>query len=113
MPIHNITQQSILAQDAVIADNPFKRMKGLLGREALNSSEALVITGCNSIHMLFMKFTIDVVFVDRNNRVVGLTPRIKPFQLSPVFWKSACAIELPAGTIEATRTCVGDQLHIS
>ncbi len=113
MPIINLTQRTSLANSLEMADNPLKRMKGLLGRESLNKNEALVIWQCQSIHMLFMKFAIDVVFVDANNKVVGIVSKIKPFRFSPVFWKSACAIELPAGTIEETKTQVGDQLTIS
>ncbi len=72
----------------------------MLGRAALHDGEALVITQCYSIHMFFMRFAIDVVFVDREWCVVGLVRAIKPFAVSPVFWRSATAIELPAGTID-------------
>ena len=112
MPIVNLTQRKILAETVEIAQNPLSRMKGLLGRTELRSKEALVITGCQSIHMFFMRFAIDVIFVDKKNSVVGLTANIKPFMLSPIFWKSSCAIELPAGTIEASQTQLGDQLQI-
>ena len=112
MPIVNLTRRSTLANSIEIANTPLKRMRGLLGRDSLDSQAALVIPHCQSIHMFFMKFAIDVIFVDSKNQVVGLSPRIKPFMLSPVFWKSACAIELPAGTIESTKTQVGDQIKI-
>ena len=112
MSIVNLSKETTLASHVEIADTPPKRMQGLLGREFLPEGEALMITHCQSIHMLFMKFPIDVVFLDNQNKVVGVTARIKPFAFSPIFWKSSCAIELPAGTIEATKTCVGDQLVI-
>jgi uncharacterized membrane protein (UPF0127 family) len=85
----------------------------LLGREQLSSKEALLITHCQSIHMFFMKFAIDAVFMDKKEHVVGLVRNIKPGQLSPIFWKSACVIELPVGTIEVTRTQIGDKIAIS
>lgn len=113
MPITNITRGTVLASDVAIADTPLKRMRGLLGRQSLGPKEGLVITRCQSIHMFFMKFPIDVVFIDKNEKVVGLTENIKPFALSPIFWKSACAIELPVGTIDSTKTTTGDQLKIS
>jgi len=87
-------------------------MQGLLGKGSFDSGEALVITRCNSIHMVFMKFSIDVVFLDKRNKAVGIVEKIKPFAFSPIFWKSACAIELPAGTIKETRTQVGDILKV-
>ena len=110
MLIHNLTRNVLLAQNARLADTPLKRMKGLLGRRAFSDGEALVIRPCQSVHMLFMPFAIDVIFLDRQKRVVGLCRNLKPFQFSPVFWKSACAIELPAGTIEKTKTAAGDRL---
>ena len=113
MPILNLTRQTTLASYVQVADNPLKRMKGLIGKLGLAQGYALLIPGCNSIHMFFMKFPIDVVFVDKANKVAGLSKNIKPFELSPVFWKSSCAIELPAGTIEATQTQLNDELTIT
>ncbi len=112
MSIVNLTKETTLASYVEIADNPLKRMTGLLGRVSLEQGYALVITNCSSIHMLFMKFSIDVIFVDQNKRVVGLVKNIQPFKFSPVFWKSSCAIELPAGTIESTKTQIADQLSV-
>lgn len=113
MPIVNVTRQTTLAFNVEIADNPFKRMQGLLGRASLPQGNALVIPHCNSIHMLFMNFAIDVVFLDRGNKVVGLAKGIKPFEISGIFWKSSCALELPVGTIEASRTQWGDEVLIT
>ncbi len=110
--IKNLTRQTTIAASVEIARTPFKRLQGLCGRTALGFGEALVITHCQSIHMMFMKFPIDVIFIDGKGKTVGLAERIKPFAISPIFWKSSCAIELPAGTIEKTNTQVGDQLKI-
>ena len=87
-------------------------MKGLLGREALLEGEALVITRCNSIHMFFMRFSIDVVFVDVKWQVVGLVRGIRPFALSPIFWKAVAAIELPAGSIDRQGLALGQHLQL-
>ena len=113
MPIINITRTTTLASYVEIADSPAKRMKGLLGRSSLAQGYALVITCCSSIHMLFMKFAIDVVFLDKKNQVVGTVSNIKPFEFSPIFWKASCAVELPVGMIESTSTQVGDQMAVS
>ncbi len=113
MSIVNLSHNRILAQTVVVADSPSARMKGLLGRDELPQGEALIITHCQSIHMFFMKFSIDVVFVDKNNKIVGLCPNIQPFQLSPIFFNAFQAIELPSGTITATQTQHGDLLQIS
>ena len=112
MPIINKTRNTIIAQDVVIADTALSRLKGLLGRDTLASREALVITQCRSIHMFFMRFAIDVIFVDKKNRVVGLVKRIKPFYMSPYFWRASAAIELHEGVIEFSHTQVGDEIQI-
>jgi len=112
MIVRNRTQGTTLADNVKVADNIFTRVKGLLGRSGLNRGEALIIKPCNSIHMFFMRFAIDAIFVDRNNQVVGLVKRLRPFRLSPIFWKAYFVIELPAGTIQETRTQIQDYISI-
>lgn len=112
MKIINQTKQAVLASRGEKADTAFSRLKGLLGRSGIEPGQGMVITQCRSIHMLFMKFAIDVVFVDRNNIVVGIVKNIKPFQLSPYFFRAAAAIELPVGTIGATQTKKGDEIKL-
>lgn len=111
MGIINQTRNAVLAQNVRKANTPWLRMRGLLGQKALLDGEAMVIEPCNSVHMFFMRFAIDVVFISRNNVVVGCCCNLKPFQLSPVFWDSYCAIELPAGKIESTQTQIGDKVE--
>ena len=108
MKILNQTKNTVLADKVQTADSFLRRMQGLLGRSIFLPGEALVITHCNSIHMVFMKFAIDVVFVDKKQEVVGVVSNIQPFALSPVFWKASQAIELPTGTIMRSETCLGD-----
>ena len=112
MTIRNLTRHTLIADKPVLANTPLARMAGLLGRTHLDPGEALVITPCQSIHMLFMKFAIDVIFVDRQNKVVGVCPNMRPFRLSPVFLKAHSAIEVSAGTIASSQTQVGDSIQI-
>ena len=88
-------------------------MKGLIGAKALTAGQALVITRCQSIHMFGMSFSIDVIFCDRQNKVVGRCVGIKPFRLSPVFFRAHYAIELPTGSIAASGTALGDHLSLT
>ncbi len=111
--IVNTTRQTIIAKHIIVAASTAERMRGLLDRESINPQEALIITNCKSIHMFFMKFAIDVIFVDKAHKVVGLCPNIKPFELSPIFWQASQAIELPTGTIAQTSTHLNDQLTIN
>jgi len=110
--ILNHTQNTVLADQAVIADTFSSRLRGLLGRTHLPDSEALIITRCNSIHMFFMRFPIDVVFIDKNDLVVGLLEKFPPNAISPIFWRSSTAIELPAGKIAISKTRLHDRVRI-
>ncbi len=112
MKICNITKGTAIAQSASIAETFLARLIGLIGKDVLQTGEALVIRRCNSIHMFFMRFAIDAIFVDDKNRVTGLAALLKPWHLSPVFWKSSFVIELPAGTIGTSRTSVGDIIEL-
>ena len=110
MKIINISNKKVICQNASLADTPISRIFGLLKHKSLPPDEGLVITRCRSIHMFFMRFAIDVIFIDKNSRIVGLVKSIKPFRMSPYFFKARSAIELAAGTIEKTRTLIGDQI---
>lgn len=112
MKIINVSRAALLAEKAVVAAAFFSRTKGLLGRGAFGPGDGLILKSCQAIHMFFMRFAIDVVFANKKNRVVGLVRGIKPFYLSPFFWRADFAVELPAGTIDASKTQVGDLLEI-
>lgn len=112
MIILNKTKQTVLSKHATLADTVFSRLKGLLGKKNIGNDEALIITQCRSIHMFFMKFAIDVIFIDRKNIVVGVVKNIKPFQMSSYFFHAAAAIELPVGVIASSETQKGDQIAI-
>ena len=113
MKIVNRTRQCTLADKVAVADSFSSRMTGLLNRDTLDVGEALIITHCQSIHMFFMRFAIDVIFVDRADRVVGLVKNIKPFRLSGIYFKANNVIELPAGAIDQSKTALGDQLDVT
>ena len=103
----------MLAESAALADTAFSRLKGLLGRRGIAAHEAMIITHCRSIHMFFMKFAIDAVFVNKRGVVVGLVENIKPFRMSPYFFSSSYVIELPVGKIRETRTRAGDEIKVT
>jgi len=108
MRLLNKTKNTYLAQDVIIARTFFSRAKGLLGRRQFKGPQAIVLKPCSSIHTFFMRFPIDVIFVDRDNKVVGAISSIRPFRLSPIYFNSRFAIELPSGTLNSTSTQTGD-----
>ena len=65
-----------------MADNPWTRMKGLLGRRGLDDGEGLLIRPTGSIHMFFMRFSIDAVFLDRELRILKVVSHLRPWRVS-------------------------------
>ena len=111
--IRNETKNRLLGERIRVAETSIDRMVGLLRSRCLEPSAGLLIYPSQAVHTIGMKFGIDVVFVDRTWRVVGLTKNMVPFRLSKVHWRARCVLELPVGTIEETATAVGDQLGVA
>lgn len=103
----NITSGGILAEPLGLALTPWKRMRGLLARPCLKDLEGLLLQPCNSVHMFFMKYAIDVVFLDTQNKVVGLKKGLKPWHIATCFLAHS-TLELVVGQISATKTNLGD-----
>ncbi len=103
----NVTKGVALASELEVAKSFAARSQGLLGRSGLKPDSGLLIDPCSSIHMWFMRFPIDVVFLDKKNRVVGLRRNVKPWGMA-WSWRGAKTIELPVGVIATTRTQIGD-----
>ncbi len=96
--------------DARRATSLWARSKGLLGRKSLEQGEGLLIDPCSGIHMFFMAFPIDAVFVDKQGTVVHLVLGIRPWRISRYVLRARAVLESPAGTIAETGTHVGDRL---
>ncbi len=100
----------VLGQAIERADTSKTRRKGLLKRSGLQKGEGLWIVPCESIHTFFMRFDIDVVFLDRNKKVVKLVERLRPWRLA-MSWRARTVLELPPSAIAETGTKRGDQLE--
>lgn len=109
----NKTKDTTLADKLRVADSFLFRLKGLLFTSGLPAGHGLYITPCQAIHMFGMTYAIDCVFVDKESKVVGLCKKVSPWGFSPMFNRAIGCIELPAGTIEATQTEVGDLVEVS
>lgn len=110
MRVFNQTRSALLVDQGREADNFWLRLRGLLGVAALQPGEGLVLVGEKSIHTLFMKFPIDVVYADKHLKVIRTDINMGPYRLGPLILQSAYVIEMPVGTIVNTATEVGDQL---
>jgi uncharacterized protein len=111
--VYNTTKNSCLGEQIRIADSSVRRLVGLLGKRSLAAGCGLFIVPSQAIHTVGMAFPIDVIFVDKNYCVLGVRSAVRPFRITRVFWKAHGVLELPVGTINASRTEAGDQLKIS
>lgn len=112
MRIRNLTRQTEIASCAEIADSAATRNKGLLGRTGLPPGGGLWIVPCESVHTFFMKFPLDLIYLDRNKRVKKVRGNVGPWRLSACL-SAHSIIELPAGTLKKTQTERGDQLEFA
>jgi uncharacterized membrane protein (UPF0127 family) len=110
--ILNRTRETVLGERVSVASTSLRRMVGLLGKQRLDSGAGLLIVPSQAIHTVAMHFAIDVIFLDRDWRVVSLRRAMLPFRMTGLHWKARCVLELPAGVIAETSTAVGDQLEI-
>jgi len=108
----NVKNGRELSGNVEVADHLIKRMKGLLGKNELRAGESLWIKPCMSIHTFFMKFSIDVVFLNKKNSVIATIKNLKPNRMTRLYHEAVSVLELPVGTIEATATVVGDKIEI-
>lgn len=112
MEIYNQRTNQLISSNVEMANTYFKRLKGLMFKRSIPSDFSLIITPCNSIHMFFMRFPLDILFVNKENQVVGVSSRIKPWRLSKIYFKAHYVIEMNAGTIERLNISKGDILFI-
>jgi uncharacterized membrane protein (UPF0127 family) len=98
-----------VCERCVLADTALARMRGLLGRGSLASGEGILLRPASSVHTAFMRFAIDAVFLDRDLRVLEVTPDLRP-------WRTAgrrnarAVLELPAGEAARRGLEAGDLL---
>jgi hypothetical protein len=107
--IRNQTRQTVLASHADVADTSEKRRVGLLKHTSLAPGEGLWIAPCESVHTFFMKFPIDLVYLDKRLRVRKVRHAVRPWRLSACLTAHS-VLELPAGSVAETGTVAGDEL---
>lgn len=101
-----------------VADSWFKRFKGLMGRAALPDGRGLYLPGANGIHMFFMRFPIDCVFVgarrpDGSRQIVAIHERLAPWR-GIVWWVRGAhgVAEVPAGSVSSVGLELGDVVDL-
>lgn len=109
--IRLITKENeVVLENVVIADRFFSRLKGLMGKNTMEDDEGLLIRPCNSIHTFFMKFNLDIAFIDKNFMVLEIYRDLAPNKLSKIYKKSKFVIESKTGSLNKLKK--GEQIQI-
>lgn len=108
----NVTRQSFVSLGVAIADTPLSRLRGLLGKMRIRSDEAVWIVPSRGIHTFGLRFAIDVIYLDGQQRVVHIKENMGPLRVAPLRWQCESVLELPPGCVSGSGTQTGDQLLI-
>lgn len=100
-----------LAANAKIASSFLERLKGLMFISEMRDFDALLIEKCNSVHNCFVRFPIDLIFLNREFEVVKIVKNFKPWRFSRIYLKATQVLELPAGKVKDF-VMVGDRLEV-
>jgi hypothetical protein len=103
---------SVLADRLRPAHTHWTRLRGLLGTRSLPDGEGLWLRPCRQVHMFWMRYAIDVVFLDADATVLALVESLQPGTLSPKVSGAASVLELPVGTIARAGLTHGTRIDI-
>lgn len=110
MKIINRTQGTVLGWRVSLADTWWSRFRGFLGKAAPGRGEGILLAPCNAVHTMGMRFPLDVIFLTVDGTVVQLESFLRPWRIRRGARAARYVLEVPAGTISATRTTLGDEL---
>ena len=100
MKCFNPLTQEVFAEDLKLNDTFFSRLIGLMFKKSLPAGSGVVLKPCTQIHTCFMRFNIDVIFLDKDLEVVHVIENMPPWRISPLLLKARYTVELPAGTLK-------------
>ena len=108
----NVTRDVVLAERVHLANTFGSRLRGLMFSPPLQDGGGLILDPCNSVHMFFMRYPIDVLFISRQGVVVGLRRSLQPWRLTSIVRGARQAIELTAGVLASSDTRIGDEIAL-
>jgi uncharacterized membrane protein (UPF0127 family) len=113
--VYNNTRETFVATEATLADSYLRRLIGLLGktRRWARLGAGLWIKPSRGVHTIGMLFPIDLIFLGKENVVVGVEEHLRPFRISKVSFKATSVLELPPHTLYRSKTQIGDRLEIA
>lgn len=112
MTLVNERTGDLLADSVEVAGTRGTRRRGLLGRDGLPQGTALMLTPCNAIHTVGMRFTIDAVFLDRDGTVRRIVRDLRPWRMAACF-SARMTVEFEAGYVRDEDVRIGDRLRLT
>lgn len=100
MKCFNPKTQEVFANNLKMNNTYFSRLIGLMFKKNLPAGSGIILKPCTQIHTCFMKFNIDVIFLDDNLKVLHVIENMRPWRISPLFLKARYTVELSAGTLK-------------
>lgn len=112
--LYRLSDGEVLAIRVKQADSFIKRLKGLMFlKQFPDDFGALVLSPCNAVHTMFMRYNIDAIFLDKHLNVLFICHQLMPGRFSPVVKNAKYVIELPAGVLVKCDIRLGDRLMLS
>ena len=111
MKAYNCSVGIVLAEKVLVADVFYKRLKGLIGRKDFSFGEGLLIIPCKGVHTFWMRFAIDVLYLDSSYNLIHLVESMEPNKKGLMLDLAQSVLELPAGTIKSTGTKVNNLIQ--
>lgn len=110
LQVENVTRNTILVEQGEAATTFWRKFRGLMGVRTLPPGAGLLLPQCNQIHTHFMRFPLDVLYLDSQQRIVAIDPALPPWRIGRKQPHAVAVLELPSGAVARTECQVGDQL---
>lgn len=99
MKVKIIHNQKTISSNILVAHTPVTRIIGLMFRKGPVDSDGLLLEPCRSIHTFFMRYSLDIVYLSRDNQVIKVIRNLKPWRMTLIYFKAIKTLELPAGKL--------------
>lgn len=100
----------VVSSNVKIAKNFFDRAIGLMFKPPLKDYDSLLISPCRSIHTCFMTYSLDIIFLDQNYKIIKIIRNMRPWRMTLIYWRASQVLELEGGTVKS-HISEGDELE--
>jgi uncharacterized membrane protein (UPF0127 family) len=110
--VYNVSKQAFVSLGVKVADTPWKRLRGLLGKVRLLPNEGMWVVPSRGVHTIGLLFSIDLIYLDQHMRVVNLVEDLGPFRFAPFSFQAESVLELPHRAVYESGTQLGDEMVV-